>query len=184
MDTFADDARAEHWPITMTLPDGQQRLTVRLYERAKDREGPWMYRIGAPMWQCAGNRITGAVTGPLPSCPNCGGEVNKGPHRPRVRRRPLSSRGAPLKDWLGTAADARLLVLEFGAGFNTPGVIRWPGDHLTRQIPHACLVRVNPTHPETPDDLVRRTLSVLVGADHLLDALTVPHPAPDPTVAS
>ncbi|MET9789049.1 hypothetical protein [Streptomyces canus] len=45
------------------------------------------------------------------------------------------------------------------------------------------LVRVNPTHPETPDDLADRTLSVPAGADHLLDALTVPHPAPDPAVA-
>ncbi|MEJ8641058.1 hypothetical protein WKI68_05450 [Streptomyces sp. MS1.HAVA.3] len=41
-------------PITLLLPDGQ-RLTVRLYERAKDREGPWAYRIGAPMWQCSGS---------------------------------------------------------------------------------------------------------------------------------
>ncbi|MGW7064734.1 DUF6233 domain-containing protein [Streptomyces sp. NPDC054904] len=46
-------AAGEHWPIAVVLPDGQ-RLTVRLYERAQAREGPWMYRIGAPMWQCAG----------------------------------------------------------------------------------------------------------------------------------
>ncbi|GAA3865455.1 hypothetical protein GCM10023084_18230 [Streptomyces lacrimifluminis] len=128
---------------------------------------------------------TGAVTGPLPSCPNCGGEVEinvrigpefvDAPHLPAGRR---------LDDWLGTAtADTRLLILEFGAGFNTPGVVRWPGEHLTRHFPHARLVRVNPTHPETPAGLEGRTLPVPVGADHLLDALTVPHPAPDPTVA-
>ncbi|WP_371661703.1 NAD-dependent protein deacetylase of SIR2 family [Streptomyces sp. NBC_00280] len=129
---------------------------------------------------------TGAVTEPLPSCPNCGGEVDinvrigpefvDGPYLPAGRR---------LDDWLGTAtADTRLLILEFGAGFNTPGVIRWPGEHLTRHFPHARLVRVNPTHPETPADLDGRTLPVPIEADHLLDALTVPHPAPEPTVAS
>ncbi|WP_327696716.1 NAD-dependent protein deacetylase of SIR2 family [Streptomyces sp. NBC_00459] len=128
---------------------------------------------------------TGAVAEPLPDCPNCGGEVDinvrigpefvDGPYLPAGRR---------LDDWLGTAtADTRLLILEFGAGFNTPGVIRWPGEHLTRHFPHARLVRVNPTHPETPADLDGRTLPVPVEADHLLDALTVPHPAPEPTVA-
>ncbi|MEW2403895.1 NAD-dependent protein deacetylase of SIR2 family [Streptomyces sp. NPDC046862] len=128
---------------------------------------------------------TGAITDPsaLPRCPNCGGEVEinvrigpefvDGPYLPAGRR---------LRHWLGTApVDTRLLILEFGAGFNTPGVIRWPGEHLTRHLPHSRLVRVNPTHPETPADLAGRTLPVPVGADHLIDALTMPHLTPDPT---
>ncbi|MFM9698392.1 SIR2 family NAD-dependent protein deacylase [Streptomyces europaeiscabiei] len=128
---------------------------------------------------------TGAVTGPLPSCPNCGGEVEINVRiGPEFVDAPYLPAGRRLQDWLTTApVGTRLLILEFGAGFNTPGVIRWPGEHLTRQIPHARLVRVNPTHPETPADLAGRTLSVPVGADDLIDALTVPHPAPDPTVA-
>jgi len=36
---------------------------------------------------------------------------------------------------------------------------------------------------DRPADLSGRTLSVPVGANDLLDALTVPHPAPDLTVA-
>ncbi|WP_245606463.1 hypothetical protein [Streptomyces himastatinicus] len=91
--------------------------------------------------------------------------------------------GHRLQEWLGTApADTRLLILEFGAGFNTPGVIRRPGEHLARHFPAARLVRVNPDRPETPADLADRALPVPVGADHLLDVLTAPHPAPDPTV--
>ncbi|MGW0574038.1 NAD-dependent protein deacetylase of SIR2 family [Streptomyces tauricus] len=132
---------------------------------------------------------TGAVTGPLPSCPNCGGEVEINVRiGPEFVDDPYLPSGRRLQDWLVNAADARLLILEFGAGFNTPGVIRWPGENLTRQIPHARLVRVNPTHPETPADLTGRTLSVPAEADRLLDRLidrlTVPHPAPDPTAAS
>ena len=128
---------------------------------------------------------TGAVTGPLPSCPNCGGEVEINVRiGPEFVDTPYLPAGRRLQDWLGTAFDARLLILEFGAGFNTPGVIRWPGEHLTRQIPHARLVRINPPPPQNPADLTGRTLSVPAGADQLLDALTVPHPAPDPAVAS
>ncbi|MGW2237365.1 NAD-dependent protein deacetylase of SIR2 family [Streptomyces sp. NPDC001759] len=115
---------------------------------------------------------TGGVTGPLPSCPNCGGEVEINVRvGPEFVDDPYLPAGRHLQDWLGTAADTRLLILEFGAGFNTPGVIRWPGEHLTRQIPRARLVRVNTSHSETPADLAGRALSVPVGADHVLDAL-------------
>ncbi|MER6788477.1 NAD-dependent protein deacetylase of SIR2 family [Streptomyces sp. NPDC000658] len=130
---------------------------------------------------------SGAVTDPgaLPRCPDCGGEVEinvrvgpefvDAPHLPAGRR---------LRRWLGTApADTRMLILELGAGFNTPGVIRRPGEDLARHFPHSRLVRVNPKHPETPADLAGRALSVPVGADLLLDELTAPQSAPDPRVA-
>ncbi|MFF3851021.1 NAD-dependent protein deacetylase of SIR2 family [Streptomyces sp. NPDC002328] len=130
---------------------------------------------------------TGAVTDStaLPRCPNCGGEVEINVRTgPEFVDAPYLPAGRRLQHWLGTApADTRLLILEFGAGFNTPGVIRWPGEHLTRRFPHSRLIRVNPTHPGTPADLAGRTLPVPVGADHLLDALTSPHLTPDPTEA-
>ncbi|MGW7207549.1 NAD-dependent protein deacetylase of SIR2 family [Streptomyces sp. NPDC054837] len=126
---------------------------------------------------------TGVVTDPdaLPTCPNCGGEVEinvrigpefiDAPYLPAARR---------LQNWLNeTPADTPLLILEFGAGFNTPGVIRHPGEQITRHFPQAHLVRVNPAHPETPADLAGRALSLPAGADQLLDALNA---APDPTV--
>ncbi|MFJ8942599.1 hypothetical protein ACIRG4_04835 [Streptomyces sp. NPDC102395] len=125
-----------------------------------------------------GGDAVGAVTPPLPGCPNCGEiainvrigpEFVDAPHLPAGRR---------LQDRLGTSpAETCLLILKFSAGFHSPGVIRWPGEHLTRRIPHARLVRVNPTHPEIPAGLAGRTSSVPVGAGHLLDALAVPHPA-------
>ncbi|MFI6624308.1 NAD-dependent protein deacetylase of SIR2 family [Streptomyces sp. NPDC050528] len=131
------------------------------------------------------NPATGAVTGSLPSCPNCGGEVEINVRiGPEFVDAPYLPAGRRLQEWLASTVGTRVLILEFGAGFNTPGVIRWPGEHLARQNPHTRFVRVNPTRPETPADLAGRTLSVPVGAGHLLDALNVPHPAPDPTVAS
>jgi NAD-dependent SIR2 family protein deacetylase len=131
---------------------------------------------------------TGAVTDPaaLPRCPNCGGEIEINVRvGPEFVDTPYLPAGRRLQDWLGTApADTRLLVLEFGAGFNTPGVIRWPGEHLVRHFPQARLVRVNPTHPHTPADLADRALPVPADAHHLLDTLTVPRSAADSTVAS
>ncbi|MEU2269804.1 hypothetical protein ABZ568_26070 [Streptomyces olindensis] len=53
----------------------------------------------------------------------------------------------------------------------THAVIIGAGTHLTRHLPNARLVRVNPTHPQTPPDLGERALPVPYGADRLLDAL-------------
>ncbi|QNP69899.1 hypothetical protein IAG44_10850 [Streptomyces roseirectus] len=61
-----------------------------------------------------------------------------------------------------------LLVIEIGAGFNTPGVIRLPMENLVRHTPGARLVRINPDHPATPEDLAGRALSVPVRADEFL----------------
>ncbi|MET8973982.1 NAD-dependent protein deacetylase of SIR2 family [Streptomyces sp. NPDC004539] len=63
-----------------------------------------------------------------------------------------------------------LLVIEIGAGFNTPGVIRLPLENLVRHTPTARLIRVNPDHPEVPADLAAsgRALPVPAGADEFL----------------
>ncbi|GLP65043.1 hypothetical protein TUSST3_16630 [Streptomyces sp. TUS-ST3] len=121
---------------------------------------------------------SGLITDPgaLPRCPNCGGDVEInvriGPEFVDDAYLPAVGR---LQDWLNSLpAGDRLLVLEFGAGFNTPGVIRRPGEHLTRRLPGARLVRVNPDHPEVPDDLTGRALAVAARADHLISALNRP----------
>ncbi|MER5193957.1 NAD-dependent protein deacetylase of SIR2 family [Streptomyces sp. NPDC002755] len=111
----------------------------------------------------------------LPSCPDCGAEVfpnvRVGPefvddaHLPAGRR---------LARWLDrNPPDGNLLVVEIGAGFNTPGVIRRPMEDLVRHTPRARLVRINPAHPEVPADLAGRALSVPLGADALLHGLAV-----------
>ncbi|WP_333740352.1 NAD-dependent protein deacetylase of SIR2 family [Streptomyces sp. IBSBF 2806] len=131
---------------------------------------------------------TGAVTDSdaLPRCPNCGGDVEINVRiGPEFVDAPYLPTGRRLQKWLNEAStDARLLILEFGAGFNTPGVIRHPGEHLTRHFPQARLVRVNPAHPDVPSDLKGRALPVPAGADHLLDALTAPQAPAGPTVIS
>lgn len=46
----------------------------------------------------------------------------------------------------------RLIVLEVGAGFNTPSVTRWPAESIAREAA-APFVRINPDHHEVPADL-------------------------------
>ena len=38
---------------------------------------------------------------------------------------------------------SRLVLLEFGVGFNTPGIIRFPFERMAAEYPHTPLVRFN-----------------------------------------
>ncbi|MBP3850891.1 MAG: Sir2 silent information regulator family NAD-dependent deacetylase, partial [Prevotella sp.] len=50
-------------------------------------------------------------------------------------------------DFVRTASDRRLLLLEFGVGFNTPVIIRFPFEQMASQFPDATLVRFNRDYP-------------------------------------
>ncbi|MET8762399.1 hypothetical protein [Lentzea sp. NPDC004782] len=88
----------------------------------------------------------------VPQCPRCGGpvffNVHKGPEYVADHHVPDGRR---MREWLGR--EGRLLVVEIGAGFSTPSVIRWPVESLVRSVPGARLVRINRDHADVPDDL-------------------------------
>lgn len=86
-----------------------------------------------------------AVTDPgaVPKCPTCGGEVFL-----NVRLdsgfvdKPYQAQAERFGAWVhGTRG--RMLLIEVGAGFNTPSVVRWPMERLARSLPHARFVRIN-----------------------------------------
>ena len=50
-------------------------------------------------------------------------------------------------DFVGAASQGKLLLLEFGIGYNTPGIIRLPFEQMAQKFPHTTLVRFNPGDP-------------------------------------
>ncbi|MGZ3146222.1 hypothetical protein ACVDFE_30360 [Lentzea chajnantorensis] len=98
-------------------------------------------------------------TSAVPACPRCGGavflNVHKGPEYVPDHYEPDGTR---LREWL--AAAGKLVVVEIGAGFSTPTVIRRPVESLVRGLPHARLVRINRDHAEVPGDLAGRAASI------------------------
>ena len=100
----------------------------------------------------AGYDAESGETSAVPSCPRCGGavflNVHKGPEYVPDHYEPAGRR---LRSWLRGAG--RLLVVEIGAGYSTPSVIRWPVESLVRGVPGARLVRINRDHAEVPGDL-------------------------------
>lgn len=105
----------------------------------------------------------------LPKCPNCGGPMFMNvraahwfletPYLPQRQR---------LISWLESAAGRKLLVLEIGAGFNTPGVIRWPAEQIVTQHADARLIRVNPQNPQVPESLQDRAISLACGGQEFI----------------
>lgn len=88
----------------------------------------------------------------VPSCPRCGGPVFLNVHKgPEYVGDHYVPDGRRLQEWL--AGDGRLLVIEIGAGYSTPTVIRRPVEALVRARPGARLVRINRDHADIPGDL-------------------------------
>lgn len=54
---------------------------------------------------------------------------------------------ARYQSFVEKASTRRLLLLEFGVGFNTPVIIRFPFERMAAQLPHTTLVRFNRDYP-------------------------------------
>ena len=97
----------------------------------------------------------------VPRCPACGGSVffNVREDATFVEA-PYADGGQRCVDWIRSAADRPLLILEIGAGFNTPGVVRWPLERLAVRHPLARFVRINREYPAIPPELGDRGIGV------------------------
>jgi NAD-dependent SIR2 family protein deacetylase len=130
-----------------------------------------------------GHLVGGGETGPqvvdpsvpLPTCPYCGGaaflNVRGGSWFLESHLRPTQER---LEQWLESqlGAGRRLVILELGAGYNTPGVIRWPSEAwVAKAGVLGRLIRVNPAHSEVPVELGGRALGLDLGARQALAEL-------------
>lgn len=111
----------------------------------------------------------------VPLCPRCGGDMML-----NVRggdwfvEEPYERQRAAFAGWLRKAASGRLVVVEIGAGFNTPSVIRWPCEVITAKHRNAHLIRINPHHPKTQFPVGERAISIATRAAHVLSALSTP----------
>ena len=113
----------------------------------------------------------------LPRCPYCGGLAE-------IAFRPENYEEGwnRYAGFVNSSVDLRLCIIELGVGFNTPGVIRWPFEKITRGIPGATLFRVNrgyeeyvnhKGYPNVPKDLDGvRAFSLPCDAGEVIHALS------------
>jgi NAD-dependent SIR2 family protein deacetylase len=97
----------------------------------------------------------------IPHCPHCGGAVFL-----NVRagywfiEDPYLEQAERFREWVRSTRESRLLVMEIGAGFNTPVVVRWPMERIVNDHPKAHLVRVNLSQPHVPREIAEKSISL------------------------
>ena len=81
----------------------------------------------------------------VPLCPRCGGamDVNLRHNEYFVQDEAWHRAAAAYEVFLDTTAGSRLVCLELGVGFNTPGIIRYPFERMLRQNIQSTLIRLN-----------------------------------------
>ncbi len=106
---------------------------------------------------------TQEITDPscIPWCPECGGDVFMNVRGGRwFIEQPYELQQEAMLKWINTAFEKRIVVLDIGTGFNTPGVVRWPSENMVNRHPDSSLIRVNLTHSEVPEQIESKSISI------------------------
>ena len=98
----------------------------------------------------------------IPRCPVCGAPMTM---NLRCDERFVEDEGWHAAQqryaaFLREHAGARLLLLELGVGFNTPGIIKLPFWQMTAENPHACYACINLTDAFCPQELAPRSICI------------------------
>ncbi|MEM8863800.1 MAG: NAD-dependent protein deacetylase of SIR2 family, partial [Chloroflexota bacterium] len=97
----------------------------------------------------------------IPRCPNCSESmfVNARIDGSFIET-PYELERDKFVAWINQAMNKKLVLLEMGAGYNTPVVIRMPMESITQQVKDASFIRVNWEYAQVPMHLEPRGVSV------------------------
>ena len=71
-------------------------------------------------------------------------------------------------DFVSMAHDKRMLLLEFGVGFNTPVIIRFPFEQMAARFPDTTLVRFNRDYPQLTTQGISRYVAFSEGVEQIV----------------
>lgn len=96
----------------------------------------------------------------IPHCPICGSYLAK-----NLRIDDTFVEASHMKmqedylEFVNQSEDGKLVLLELGVGFNTPGIIRWPFEQVTSEHHSATLIRINMDHSKIPEKITSKCLA-------------------------
>ncbi len=126
--------------------------------------------VGTLLASTQGCKIPSAL---VPKCPVCGGKMEVNLRKDHYfveddRWRLAAERYvAFVKEYGGE----RIVFLELGVGYNTPGIIRFPFEQLTYANPSATLIRMNREYPQGARENAKRTISFDENMAEVISAL-------------
>lgn len=97
----------------------------------------------------------------VPVCPVCGGDmdVNLRHNDYFVQDADWYAASKRYEEFMAKAQKSRFVMLEFGVGFNTPGIIRYPFENLAYRHKNARLIRLNRDAPHGFAETLPKTIS-------------------------
>ena len=111
----------------------------------------------------------------IPRCPVCGDYLERNLRRDgHFVESPHMARQPAYADFVNRAFTGRLVLLELGVGFNTPGIIRWPFELIAQRHPNARLVRVNLQDARLPGSIGDRSIGLPEDLARVLGDLAKP----------
>lgn len=97
----------------------------------------------------------------IPKCPVCGGDmvVNLRKDNYFIEDSTWHEKSSAYASFLERIRGHKLVLLELGIGYNTPGIIRFPFEQITYREPNATLVRFNKDYPDAMKENTDKTIS-------------------------
>ncbi|MGI8386886.1 Sir2 silent information regulator family NAD-dependent deacetylase [Robertmurraya sp. P23] len=97
----------------------------------------------------------------VPKCPVCGGmmDVNLRKDQFFVQDERWYELDKLYKDFLQVSEGKKIVYMELGVGFNTPGIIRYPFERMTYHSDNATLIRFNRDEPEGFKETEAKTIA-------------------------
>lgn len=98
----------------------------------------------------------------IPRCPRCGepAVMNLRSDHTFVQDAGWYAAAGRYEDFLRRHRQGRVLYLELGVGYNTPGIIKYPFWQMTAQNPNAVYVCVNDGQAQAPAEMERQSVCV------------------------
>lgn len=99
-------------------------------------------------------------SGLVPYCPVCGApmDVNLRKDNSFVEDENWEIANERYNNFVKNAANRKLVLIELGVGFNTPGIIRYPFEQITFRNKQATLIRINSQHAFGVDENTYKTI--------------------------
>lgn len=109
----------------------------------------------------------------IPKCPVCGAdmEMNLRKDNTFVQDENWYRQSKRFSDFLEKTANGKLVLLEIGVGFNTPGIIRFPFEQMTQARENTKLIRINKDYPETMLKIENKTISFMEDTNKIISDL-------------
>lgn len=75
------------------------------------------------------------------------------------------------ENFINEFSNKKIVFLELGAGFNTPGIIRYPFEEYTYKMKDAYLIRINDKYYNVPNDISNKSIGIGDDINKVIDKL-------------